>query len=153
MPVIRGGSGDAGLLSKQQNNVLQLRDQSGIEVCLFRTVLIIKAALVKYLLSCCQYQDGGLRDKPPIRSDFYHTQYSLAGLSAAQHHYVYNPTLSNGHDNGGVSFNWTVTGPFEGEEGDRVATVHPIYVLPWGDAERIRSWFIEKGPVKTSTSL
>lgn len=117
---------------------------------IYSLIVLNVAALVKYLLSCCQYQDGGLRDKPHLRSDFYHTQYSLAGLSTAQYHYIYDPKANSIEGDAEVSFNWTVAGDFEGDEGDRVATVHPIYVLPWGDAERCRTWFIKKGPVKTA---
>jgi protein farnesyltransferase subunit beta len=104
------------------------------------------AALVKYIMSCCQYQDGGLRDKPPMRSDFYHSLYSLAGLSAAQYHYVFDKTLKG--EDSEESLKWTVKGTFEGIEGDQVEKVHPIFVLPWGDAERIRTWFYKKGPTK-----
>lgn len=95
----------------------------------------------KYLLSCCQHPDGGLRDKPPMRSDFYHSLYSLAGLSATQYHYVYNAKTSHQYGEQEVAFNWIVDGPVDGDEGDRVEKVHPLFVLPWGDAERIRTWF------------
>lgn len=37
-----------------------------------------------YVLICAQNEDGGLRDKPGKRPDFYHTCYSLAGLSICQ---------------------------------------------------------------------
>lgn len=42
-------------------------------------------ALQRYVLRCCQQQEGGLRDKPGIRADLYHSCYCLSGLSAAQH--------------------------------------------------------------------
>eukprot|EP00811_Abedinium_folium_P032270 NODE_5336_length_1781_cov_12.019952.p1 GENE.NODE_5336_length_1781_cov_12.019952~~NODE_5336_length_1781_cov_12.019952.p1 ORF type:complete len:449 (+),score=104.52 NODE_5336_length_1781_cov_12.019952:191-1537(+) len=38
-----------------------------------------------YVLLACQGQGGGLRDKPGKAPDFYHTCYSLSGVSAAQH--------------------------------------------------------------------
>eukprot|EP00750_Incisomonas_marina_P025158 INCI5335.1.p1 GENE.INCI5335.1~~INCI5335.1.p1 ORF type:complete len:344 (-),score=44.71 INCI5335.1:68-1099(-) len=42
-------------------------------------------ALQRYLLKCCQVQNGGLRDKPGMFRDYYHTCYCLSGLSVVQH--------------------------------------------------------------------
>ncbi|XP_047496628.1 protein farnesyltransferase subunit beta-like [Penaeus chinensis] len=42
-------------------------------------------ALQEYLLICCQHPRGGLIDKPGKASDFYHTCYTLSGMSVAQH--------------------------------------------------------------------
>jgi protein farnesyltransferase subunit beta len=53
---------------------------------LFNPIPFQQIDLQKYLLVCCQdSQSGGFRDKPPMRKDVYHTFYSLAGLSIAQH--------------------------------------------------------------------
>ena len=42
-------------------------------------------ALQRWILLACQVEGrGGLRDKPPMHTDFYHTCYCLSGLSAAQ---------------------------------------------------------------------
>ncbi|CAN0134036.1 unnamed protein product [Scytosiphon promiscuus] len=41
--------------------------------------------LQEYVLMCSQQSDGGLRDKPGKPRDFYHTCYTLSGLSVAQH--------------------------------------------------------------------
>jgi protein farnesyltransferase subunit beta len=101
-------------------------------------------ALSKYLLSCCQHPNGGLRDKPPMNSDFYHSVYSLAGLSATQHHYQYDPEIKC-EEEGDQVFKWTVADKFEGEEENKVETCHPVFVLPWGDAERCRRWFMKHG--------
>ncbi|QDZ17972.1 beta subunit of protein farnesyltransferase [Chloropicon primus] len=38
-------------------------------------------ALQDWVLLCCQLDDGGLRDKPGTNPDYYHTCYSLSGLS------------------------------------------------------------------------
>jgi protein farnesyltransferase subunit beta len=43
------------------------------------------ARLQSYVLRCCQRPGGGLRDKPSVSADQYHTCYCLCGLSAAQH--------------------------------------------------------------------
>jgi len=49
-------------------------------LCLFDT-----EKLQEYIIFCCQMNHGGLRDKPGKRPDYYHTCYSLSGLSMAQH--------------------------------------------------------------------
>ena len=41
-------------------------------------------ALQRYILHCAQNMTGGLRDKPSKSRDFYHSCYSLSGLSIAQ---------------------------------------------------------------------
>ena len=43
------------------------------------------SALQEYLLVCCQDTRGGLVDKPGKSRDYYHTCYTLSGLSVAQH--------------------------------------------------------------------
>lgn len=43
--------------------------------------LLDKDALIRYVLCCCQNEKGGLKDKPGKKADFYHTNYSLLGLS------------------------------------------------------------------------
>ncbi|XP_076314534.1 protein farnesyltransferase subunit beta-like isoform X1 [Tachypleus tridentatus] len=47
--------------------------------------LFNQTALQEYLLVCCQNTSGGLIDKPGKPRDFYHTCYTLSGLSIAQH--------------------------------------------------------------------
>lgn len=44
-----------------------------------------QAALQRYTLLCGQHVEGGLRDKPSKARDFYHSCYSLSGLSVSQH--------------------------------------------------------------------
>lgn len=47
-----------------------------------------RTALKTYILNCCQDKKfGGLRDKPGKNPDFYHTNYTLSGLSIAEHTY------------------------------------------------------------------
>eukprot|EP01125_Pyxidicula_operculata_P021345 TRINITY_DN8172_c0_g1_i1.p1 TRINITY_DN8172_c0_g1~~TRINITY_DN8172_c0_g1_i1.p1 ORF type:complete len:396 (-),score=28.42 TRINITY_DN8172_c0_g1_i1:25-1212(-) len=50
-----------------------------------RQVLFDSVALQEYILGACQFQKGGLIDKPGKNPDFYHTCYCLSGLSIAQH--------------------------------------------------------------------
>lgn len=48
-------------------------------------LLFNQSALQEYILICCQYNNGGLLDKPGKPRDVYHTCYTLSGLSVAQH--------------------------------------------------------------------
>lgn len=43
-------------------------------------------ALQRYILTCCQDEEGGLMDKPGVAADYHHTCYALSGLSVAQHY-------------------------------------------------------------------
>jgi protein farnesyltransferase subunit beta len=104
-------------------------------------MLTILEALRRYILSCSQHPDGGLRDKPPMRSDFYHTLYTLSGLSASLYHYVYHPKSESKTD---PAFGWDCTVGEEEEKKAGVGRVHPVFVLPWGDAERLKRWSSEQ---------
>ena len=97
-----------------------------------------------------------MRDKPSTRPDGYHTCYSLAGLSAAQNHYHYDATRDTSKRSSESSgrlmaaFNWEASAPTaeemeqaKYEEQDRVAFVHPVFVVPMGVVERTRVKFEE----------
>ncbi|KAJ6218520.1 hypothetical protein RDWZM_009677 [Blomia tropicalis] len=56
----------------------------------FHQWLINQEALQKYILICCQDNRGGLWDKPGSSRDFYHTCYTLSGLSLAQNSFETN---------------------------------------------------------------
>lgn len=47
-------------------------------------VIYNQYALQRYILHCAQAMDGGMVDKPGKYKDFYHSCYSLSGLSIAQ---------------------------------------------------------------------
>ena len=49
------------------------------------TSLFDRESLQEYLLYCSQYYSGGFTDRPGNSSDYYHTCYSLSGMSLAQH--------------------------------------------------------------------
>lgn len=57
-----------------------------------------QVALQEFILLCCQDPDGGLRDKPEMRPDQYHSCYCLNGLSLAQHNMTTGPTLVGAAD-------------------------------------------------------
>lgn len=119
-----------------------------------------REGLVRYSLACSQTKKGGLRDKPGTRPDAYHTCYSLAGLSAAQNHYYYNPTTTTYDCAEAVprdeddtapllaAFNWRAEGASVAErrswcfdEADAVGFVHPVFVVPMGVVEAARKRF------------
>mgnify|MGYP001149502842 CR=1 FL=1 len=49
------------------------------------TSLFSRLGLKSYILRCCQAATGGFRDKPGKSVDFYHTNYTLCGLSICEH--------------------------------------------------------------------
>ncbi|KAH7265372.1 terpenoid cyclases/protein prenyltransferase alpha-alpha toroid [Fusarium redolens] len=110
--------------------------------------LFSRDGLIRYILCCCQDQSkrGGLRDKPSKFSDAYHTCYVLSGLSAAQH--KWNLDVARPHEADVTGDSWSVTPYMEGEqifdEEDRVATVHPVYVIPQHTVEDMQSYFSSK---------
>ncbi|KAK5002708.1 hypothetical protein LTR28_011086 [Elasticomyces elasticus] len=123
-----------------------------------------RQGLIRYLLSCAQVKKGGLRDKPGMRPDGYHTNYGLAGLSAAMHYYSY-PSPAHGDadsdrvgDSGedvdqyamrlGAAYDWKAVRMSElvgeralFEESDEVAFVHPVFVLPMDVVRRTKMRF------------
>jgi protein farnesyltransferase subunit beta len=110
-----------------------------------------RTALARYILSAAQAKKGGLIDKPGKRPDTYHTCYNLAGLSAAQHSYVFDEEMKG--DVGkegelGAPYHWRTEGEFEGEkvwgEEDLVEEVHPIFIVPYGAAAACRAYFEAK---------
>ncbi|KAG5437204.1 hypothetical protein PCK2_001016, partial [Pneumocystis canis] len=52
--------------------------------------LIGKDELRTFILTCCQYRTGGLRDKPEKYPDQYHTCYCIAGLSVIENVFIYS---------------------------------------------------------------
>jgi len=116
-----------------------------------------REALIRYLLACCQQpgKKGGMRDKPSTRPDGYHTCYSLAGLSAAQNHYWYDPEGKTEDEKTGrllAAFKWThgranseELKAWKTEKSDVVEFVHPVFVIPFAAVEKARVDFQEGG--------
>lgn len=75
--------------------------------------------------------------------DSYHTCYVLAGLSATQnHHYRTDASVVSGGFSS--AFSWK-SSPSHTEDdvfsqGDRLAPLHPLYLIPHECAERMRLW-------------
>ncbi|KAI3405579.2 RAM1 [Candida oxycetoniae] len=70
-------------------DILQKDSKNGVAVAAARDVFD-KEAMMNYLLRVAQVEDGkgGFRDKPGTNADFYHTNYSLCGLSLFEHEYL-----------------------------------------------------------------
>jgi protein farnesyltransferase subunit beta len=75
--------------------------------------------LQKYLLTCCQQTNGGMRDKPGKGRDNYHTCYALSGLSIAQHY-------------GGVIY---------GDSDNQLEETHPIYNIRMDKVNDSKKYF------------
>lgn len=116
-----------------------------------------REALIRYLLCCGQQpgKKGGMRDKPSMRPDAYHTCYSLAGLSHAQNHYFYDvqgPTHDPVSGRLTAAFNWSAETASAAErkswafdKEDAVLPVHPTFVLPFNVIERAEMQFANGG--------
>ncbi|KAF3923766.1 hypothetical protein AA313_de0201189 [Arthrobotrys entomopaga] len=121
-----------------------------------------RRALIRYILTCCQDPHGGLRDKPGLRPDYYHSNYVLIGLSAAQHYYYYDNIMgfpsSIAKSPFKHSFLWKASrnvpkpssregiggGWEEGlvlNEDSRVGTQHPLFNIPLGAEIQIQDWW------------
>ena len=87
-------------------------------------------------------------------ADAYHSCYVLAGLSSTQYFNNYSSTAGTGE--GGTldsATHWMsatkdvlvngATGE-ELDEEDRLAAIHPIYVIPWGAVDRCHDYFSQK---------
>lgn len=70
----------------------------------------------------------------------------LSGLSSAQHRWTLGAARPHEADVKGDS--WSATPYMEGEqifdEEDRVATVHPVYVIPQHKVEDMQNYFSSK---------
>ncbi|KAB1209180.1 Protein farnesyltransferase subunit beta [Morella rubra] len=72
-------------------------------------------ALQQYILLCSQDLKGGLRDKPGKSRDYYHTCYSLSGLSVCQH--------SRSHDEDSPPLPSALMGPYS----NLLERIHPLF--------------------------
>ena len=48
--------------------------------------------LFNYVIQCCQNSLGGICDRPPENPDFFHTMYSLIGLSVTSRKFIFEKT-------------------------------------------------------------
>lgn len=78
-------------------------------------------ALRNYILRCSQAASGGFRDKPGKSVDFYHTNYTLCGLSVCEY------KLSFGNHHSPLAFN---VHSVPRTEEVYTTPVNPVFVLP-----------------------
>ncbi|KAL6074687.1 Protein farnesyltransferase subunit beta [Balamuthia mandrillaris] len=92
--------------------------------------LFDQRALQDYILLCAQEEKsaGGLRDKPGKSRDYYHTCYSLNGLSIAQH----NPSY--------YTYSSTVVGS---DPSNLLNEIHPSYGVAKAQVEQALAYFAQ----------
>jgi protein farnesyltransferase subunit beta len=111
-----------------------------------------RGALARYILSACQEKSpGGLKDKPGMHADAYHTCYNLAGLSAAQYRYVYDENVNKdiGGVNLGAPYHWKSQGGYDGhgivwDHEDVIRAIHPVFIIPFRSVYECRRYFEAK---------
>uniref|UniRef100_A0A6M2E3M5 Putative beta subunit of farnesyltransferase n=1 Tax=Xenopsylla cheopis TaxID=163159 RepID=A0A6M2E3M5_XENCH len=103
------------------------------ESLLEKEILFDHRCLQEYILMACQNPRGGLIDKPGKPRDFYHTCYTLSGLSIAQH-------LSN-----------DMTYCIDGHE-SLLTRTHLLYNLPPENVNRAINYFKSENLTKLKLS-
>lgn len=106
-----------------------LVSQCTIDLRLGATDLFNRQGLEDYIVKCCQNQNGGLRDKPGMRPDAYHTNYSLCGLAVAQHRYKLGRTV----------LDWTAERVLDAAD-NKVPPIHPLYGIRISLVKSMREW-------------
>lgn len=90
--------------------------------------------LQAYVLLACQHPTGGLRDKPGKSADFYHTCYSLSGVSTAQFGLDGKPN-------------------FYGEAGNGLKRIDVFYNVLLEKADRKSAYFSALPPFKNAAGV
>lgn len=94
-------------------------------------------ALKCYILNCCQnIENGGFKDKPGKSVDFYHTNYTLCGLSICEHYYEFLSIDKAERD----AYAYLIKSE---KISDDYLTyeINPIFSLPMGMAEECKDYF------------
>ena len=95
--------------------------------------------LQRYILFCGQAPSGGLRDKPSKGRDYYHTCYTISGLSVAQWEGVVGPTgKTRGQPRVFGDAKWNL-----------IERTHPVFNVKWECVERALTYFGEIGEVES----
>lgn len=122
--------------------------------------LLDSEELARYILSCCQSDLGGLRDKPSKwvilvdvglrrltrsrrRPDAYHTCYNLMGLSMTRFKQYYSEPLSS-TNNGPLE--WVRTLRVEHTNED-IGSVDPIFVIPHQAVRLLCRWSAQQSRI------
>lgn len=98
--------------------------------------------LRQYLLIIAQDESGGFKDKPGKQVDYYHTNYSLSGLSILEHSYKFS------QDDEGRSLAFQIDVEREEEErgggrgGDNFTNpIHPVFGIPIKFVKKCHDYF------------
>lgn len=95
-------------------------------------------ALRCYILNCCQnVETGGFKDKPGKSVDFYHTNYTICGLSIAEHYFL----LSLGEKAEIDTFAYLIENEKINEDDSHTNCINPVFSLPMGMAEECKRHF------------
>lgn len=107
--------------------------------------LIDRQRLQNYILCCCQDRMG-LRDKPGCKSDFYHTNYVLCGLSMTQHFQVYDSKKALDKGNAFCSYPVEIRDSkiVDVKSTNKVKPLDAIFGLPYGVAENMFKFYSKK---------
>ncbi|KAK6465645.1 beta subunit of protein farnesyltransferase [Scheffersomyces coipomensis] len=103
--------------------------------------------LKTYLLKAGQnFDKGGFRDKPGKSTDFYHTNYSLSGLSVCEYTYDLESDDTNDDDDDELlAFKFKVANNDDNDNDDDnekfTNAIHPIFGIPITDVNEIRQYF------------
>ena len=101
--------------------------------------------LRQYLLIIAQDESGGFKDKPGKQVDYYHTNYSLSGLSILEHSYKF----SQDDEGRSLAFQIDVEREEEEEEeegggggGDNFTNpIHPVFGIPIKFVKKCHDYF------------
>ncbi|KAL6944559.1 hypothetical protein ACO0RG_001296 [Hanseniaspora osmophila] len=107
---------------------------------------IDKEKLRAYILQCCQSDEfPGLRDKPGMRSDFYHTNYVLLGLCCVDSQFSLN---NENHSTFSIEATLRNSKDIPG-----VAKINPIYGLPCSIIAKVYSWLSQEDKEKNENAI
>ena len=109
-----------------------------IELITNTKTIFDRDALKCYILNCCQnIETGGFKDKPGKSVDFYHTNYTICGLSITEHHFLFSPTEKTESD----AFAYLIDHEKINEDDSHTNGINPVFSLPNGMAEECKRYF------------
>lgn len=89
--------------------------------------------LQQYLLIIAQEETGGFKDKPGKQVDYYHTNYSLSGLSILEHNYEFSQDKTFS-----LAFQIDIN---KEEEDNFTNPIHPVFGIPINFVKKCHEYF------------
>lgn len=107
--------------------------------------IVDRQRLQNYILSCCQ-DKLGLRDKPGMHSDFYHTNYVLCGLSMCQHYQIYDEELANTKGNAFAAYPIKIRqkNVIDNLASNDVGAIDAVFGLPYKYGQDMYDFFLKE---------